>query len=646
MNKRKTLISIIVISILALLPFAVSAQITNSITIYSESDLAAYGWPVTISGGTSENPVMVTLAADITLSDASNYFIIGSDFVTFDGNNRTVTITGSISNYLGLIQNGSSYAPVTNGYSNITIKNIVVSTPDAILNTFAGWIGQESFGLNATNVTIDNCSSNGPQTYSGGGGIVGRKSPAIVTNCYSTGAIAGSGGGICGSGFSGTVVNCYSTGAIGGGGIVGNSCSGKVINCYSTGNIASSAGGIMGSGASGQASNCYSTGVIGLNAGGIMGSNTTNTATATNCYSIGTIGTNGGGIMGAGSSSTNYSAGNVTNCYSTGSIGLRGGGIVGRYSSGNITNCYTIGNLGTNAGGIMGYLSTNAISNCFSSYSDIWNDSDASSVLTGTNGSVWIGFGSGIPFTLAPYTSSIITTTNFGSFTTYSGVPSDSQTIMVSGTSLLSDITISVPTGYELATSPTGTFSSSLSLSPTAETLDDTTLYVRLTNDVVNGAIGTITVASTGCTTQNMATGIAVLQPASANIYGSKTIGRTTRINRNGAIGVSGVSSNGKIIYYLPSLSATSVVTAISANTAVSGGTILSNGGSAITASGVCWSSYANPTTADSKTSDGTALSFTSNLTGLTTGATYYVRAYATNNEGTSYGTGVSFTAL
>jgi uncharacterized protein (TIGR02145 family) len=59
----------------------------------------------------------------------------------------------------------------------------------------------------------------------------------------------------------------------------------------------------------------------------------------------------------------------------------------------------------------------------------------------------------------------------------------------------------------------------------------------------------------------------------------------------------------------------------------------------------VCWSTSPNPTTADNTTSDGTgAGSFASALTGLTADTTYFVRAYSTNSEGTSYGQNVSFT--
>jgi hypothetical protein len=96
-----------------------------------------------------------------------------------------------------------------------------------------------------------------------------------------------------------------------------------------------------------------------------------------------------------------------------------------------------------------------------------------------------------------------------------------------------------------------------------------------------------------------------------------------------------------------PSLAviSTSAVTSITQTTAVSGGTISYQGASAITARGICWSASPNPTIANSITSNGTGIgTFTSNLTGLIGGTTYYVRAYATNGSGTSYSNQVSFT--
>ena len=89
----------------------------------------------------------------------------------------------------------------------------------------------------------------------------------------------------------------------------------------------------------------------------------------------------------------------------------------------------------------------------------------------------------------------------------------------------------------------------------------------------------------------------------------------------------------------------TESVSGITETTAMSGGNVTYDGGLAVTARGVCWSSSHNPTLSNSFTIDSSGVgSFTSIITGLTSGTTYYVRAYATNSLGTVYGNEVSFT--
>ena len=89
----------------------------------------------------------------------------------------------------------------------------------------------------------------------------------------------------------------------------------------------------------------------------------------------------------------------------------------------------------------------------------------------------------------------------------------------------------------------------------------------------------------------------------------------------------------------------TSSVSGITQSTASCGGNVTSDGGSTITERGVCWSTSQNPTIADAHTSDGAGTgTFTSSITGLTAGTTYYVRAYATNSSGTAYGVILTFT--
>jgi len=92
-----------------------------------------------------------------------------------------------------------------------------------------------------------------------------------------------------------------------------------------------------------------------------------------------------------------------------------------------------------------------------------------------------------------------------------------------------------------------------------------------------------------------------------------------------------------------PTLTTTSI-SAIKQKTAVSGGEISADGGAAVTARGVCWSTLINPTISYSKTTNGTGIgAFTSSLINLLPLTTYHVRAYATNTVGTSYGEDVTF---
>ena len=90
----------------------------------------------------------------------------------------------------------------------------------------------------------------------------------------------------------------------------------------------------------------------------------------------------------------------------------------------------------------------------------------------------------------------------------------------------------------------------------------------------------------------------------------------------------------------------TSAVVGIGSTTATSGGNVTSDGGASVTAKGICWNTTGTPTLSNFFTIDGSGTgTFTSSLTGLTPSVTYYVRAYATNSQGTAYGSQVSFTA-
>ena len=93
----------------------------------------------------------------------------------------------------------------------------------------------------------------------------------------------------------------------------------------------------------------------------------------------------------------------------------------------------------------------------------------------------------------------------------------------------------------------------------------------------------------------------------------------------------------------IPSGITTSSISSISQTSCISGGTIVNDGGSAITSRGVCWSNTTtSPTMLNSFSNDGSGIgSFSSSLTNLLPGTTYYIRAYAVNSIGTAYANNV-----
>ena len=86
----------------------------------------------------------------------------------------------------------------------------------------------------------------------------------------------------------------------------------------------------------------------------------------------------------------------------------------------------------------------------------------------------------------------------------------------------------------------------------------------------------------------------------------------------------------------------------VTENTAKVVGQVTADGGAEVTERGVCWNTAPAPEVIDYRTKDaeGGLGIFTLNLSNLEPQTTYYVRAYATNEVGTSYGEEVSFTTL
>jgi len=88
----------------------------------------------------------------------------------------------------------------------------------------------------------------------------------------------------------------------------------------------------------------------------------------------------------------------------------------------------------------------------------------------------------------------------------------------------------------------------------------------------------------------------------------------------------------------------TDSITNITASSALFAAKVVNDGGEPVTSRGFCWSALTNPTLSDDFTESGSGLgSFTTELTSLDTSTAFYVRAYATNSNGTQYGNELSF---
>lgn len=127
-------------------------------------------------------------------------------------------------------------------------------------------------------------------------------------------------------------------------------------------------------------------------------------------------------------------------------------------------------------------------------------------------------------------------------------------------------------------------------------------------------------------------------------VYATKYYARAYATGANGTI--YGKEYEFTTLPILPVVT-TTAITAITSYSASGGGNVTLEGGASVTERGICFGTAHNPTMADTKTSDGTGLGeFSSSLTNLKNGTTYYMRAFATNSAGTAYGPEVSFTTV
>jgi len=402
--------------------------IQSSLNNTTYSDIS---WPLTIQrSGLGTEVITVYIVNNLTITETNQYFIVGSNNITFNGyfntTYQTITIT-DYTTYNGLIQNGSGTltenrafpdsttypqnqiyilemtSPIY-GYNNININNIYISINSNVnLNSYNGFICQAFFGYGSTGNVINNCSviyniPNGPQNYNWIGLIAGVYCNFnSISNCSSNNYLGTNCGGILGSYSScATINNCYNTGTIGNwysGGIVGSffqsSCT--ITNCFSKGNFSNQR---------------YSGGIFANNIGYTISPNTAVTITMNNCYSLGN-GNNtynsASGLIGGNiyciinpanypvsytptNPPTNKPTININNCYVYGLFDtISNNGInPPYYNQAACINCHYI------SYSMYGYYSSLTVNSCYYNGGGIWNDANAKRALNNIGGRSWI----------------------------------------------------------------------------------------------------------------------------------------------------------------------------------------------------------------------------------------------------------------
>jgi hypothetical protein len=106
------------------------------------------------------------------------------------------------------------------------------------------------------------------------------------------------------------------------------------------------------------------------------------------------------------------------------------------------------------------------------------------------------------------------------------------------------------------------------------------------------------------------------------------------------------VLADGTLPVFAPAVT-TAAISVITATSATSGGNVSSDGGSAVTARGICWGASPDPVAGGNCINGGSGTgSFVGVIPGLTPNTPYHARAFATNAIGTSYGSDIAFTTI
>jgi len=489
---------------------------------------------------------------------------------------------------------GKNYVGSLVGYNNGAIGNAYATSSVSCNNHTAG--GLVGFNRGA----ISNAYATGSVLFENdlGGGLVGDNR-GTISNAHASGPVTGKYwvGGLVGWNLGGgTISDSYATGDVTGvnnaGGLVGEQQTGSITDSYATGNVTgNSAGGLVGTMWLGHVSDVQAMGNVSGNhtIGGLVGS--INEGSITKACAMGSvIGNNDyvGGLVG-----TCEYLSSITEACATGDVtgGKYVGGLVGYNEEGNINNCYAAGSVSGKdyVGGFAG-------------------ENNESIINSYSRGNV---------------------TRNSGALSSFGGFV---------GLHLEGSITNSYSTGWVKYTGSNPEIQTNKGFAGGAGATITNSFWDKETSGASTSA-GT----ATGKTTAEMKTQ-ATFTDAGWDFIGESTNG----VNDYWDI----FSYDGYPFftwqYYLPTVTTQSVSDVLE-TTATGNGNITDLGCPYPSQHGVCWNTSGTPTIADNKTEEGSSSAtgaFTSNITGLSTNTQYYVRAYITNSEGTTYGDQTDFTTL
>src|SRR5690554_6743618 len=131
---------------------------------------------------------------------------------------------------------------------------------------------------------------------------------------------------------------------------------------------------------------------------------------------------------------------------------------------------------------------------------------------------------------ILPLTPSVIVSeTTITGFSHFVGTPSAADSFMVEGFNLTDDITVSVPTNFEVSETLGGTYGASVTLTQSGSAVASTKIYVRLNGPAKNlNQVGDVTISSTDATDQTIALTGETLD------YTAYSIGDVTNVDADG----------------------------------------------------------------------------------------------------------------